>query len=159
MEFRKLNNCKKEISFSECEEILLNEKRGVLSVIGDGGYPYCMPMNHFYQKEEGVIYFHCGKEGHRIDAINANDKACFCVFDKGVKDVNGWAKNFKSVIVFGKIEVVKDLKQIEDITTKLSYKFTDDFEYIKKEIEGALSRTILLKLLPESITGKRVKEA
>ena len=45
----------------ECLHILKTEKRGVLSVNGDNDYPYGMPMNHWYNEEDGKIYFHCGK--------------------------------------------------------------------------------------------------
>ena len=48
--FRELVRKNKEISKEECIEILKSEKRGVLSVNGEGGYPYGMPMNHFYNE-------------------------------------------------------------------------------------------------------------
>ena len=71
--FRKMRRFKQEISLEECIEILTNEKRGVLSVIGDDGYPYGIPINHYY-KNDNCIYFHGAKEGHKIDAImNLNE--------------------------------------------------------------------------------------
>ena len=59
--FRELVRIKQKLSMEECISILKKEKRGVLSVNGDGGYPYRMPMNHWYDEESGKIYFHCGK--------------------------------------------------------------------------------------------------
>jgi len=44
--FRDLRRKNKEIPLSECVELLNNEKRGILSVLGDEGYPYGMPMKH-----------------------------------------------------------------------------------------------------------------
>ena len=38
--FREMRRKKQQLEESECVEILKNEKRGVLSVIGDDGYPY-----------------------------------------------------------------------------------------------------------------------
>ena len=67
--FREIVRKNKSLSRTECIEILKYEKRGVLSVIGDEGYPYGMPLNHFYNEEDGKIYFHSGKTGHRIDAL------------------------------------------------------------------------------------------
>ncbi|MBQ8315851.1 MAG: pyridoxamine 5'-phosphate oxidase family protein [Lachnospiraceae bacterium] len=58
--FRELLRKNKQLSDEECVELLKNETRGVLSVIGDEGYPYGMPMNHWYNEEDGAIYFHCG---------------------------------------------------------------------------------------------------
>ncbi len=63
--FRELTRINKKLSMEECVHILTTEKRGVLSVIGDDGYPYGMPMNHLYNEEDGKIYFHCGNMGHR----------------------------------------------------------------------------------------------
>jgi len=143
----------------ECIHILKTEKRGVLSVIGDEEYPYGMPMNHFYNVEDGKIYFHCGKKGHRLDSLKKNDKVSFCTYDEGYQNPGEWALNIKSVIVFGKIKVVDDIKRVEDIATKLSYKFTKDDEYIKNEVEKFAKATLLLELTPEHICGKTVEES
>ncbi len=59
--FRELTRSKQRLSCEECIQILKNEKRGVLSVIGDDGYPYGLPMNHFYNAKDGKLYFHSGK--------------------------------------------------------------------------------------------------
>ncbi|MBR3141045.1 MAG: hypothetical protein IKF11_09325 [Methanobrevibacter sp.] len=46
--FRKLRRKNQELSKEECIEILLNEPRGFLGVLGDYDYPYTLPMNHVY---------------------------------------------------------------------------------------------------------------
>ncbi|MBQ8835955.1 MAG: pyridoxamine 5'-phosphate oxidase family protein [Clostridia bacterium] len=157
--FRELTRINKKLSQSECVEILTREKRGVLSVLGDGDYPYGMPMNHFYDAEDGKIYFHCGRGGHRADAIAKHDKVSFCVYDEGSRIDGDWALHVKSVIVFGRIEVITDMEKLIDISTKLSHKFTDDEEYIRKEIEQHAARTVLLALTPEHLCGKAVTES
>ena len=40
--FRELARQNKKLSMDECVRVLTDEKRGVLSVNGDGGYPYGM---------------------------------------------------------------------------------------------------------------------
>lgn len=155
--FRKLQRTNKELTADECISILKREKRGVLSVVGDGGYPYGMPMNHYYA-EDGNIYFHSGKGGHRLDALKKSAKASFCVYDNGEKNANDWALTVKSVIVFGNVEITDDASVIADISAKLSRKFTDDEAYIKNEIEQFAHETLILKLIPEHICGKRVEE-
>ena len=79
--FRPMRRFKQQISDAECKEILKNEKRGVLSLLGDDGYPYGLPISHLYSEEDNKIYFHGAKEGHKIDAIKNYDKASFCVYD------------------------------------------------------------------------------
>lgn len=81
--FRELVRKKQQISQEECIEILKNEKRGVLSVHGDDGYPYGMPLNHYYCEEDGRLYFHSGMMGHKVDSLRQNNKVSYCVYDKG----------------------------------------------------------------------------
>ena len=150
---------KKQLPEADCIEVLKTERRGVLSVIGDMGYPYGMPMNHFYNEEDGSIYFHCGKLGHRLDALRACDKVSFCVYDEGYTEEGDWAKNVRSVIVFGRIEILDDAALIADVSAKLSRKFTQDEEYIAEEIKNHAHLTLLLRLVPEHICGKLVKES
>lgn len=99
------------------------------------------------------------KKGHRLDSLKKEQKVSFCVFEKGTKTEGDWALSVRSVIVFGKIEIIEDLKTVAEITAKLSRKFTSDEEYIKSEIEKFGKETVLLKLVPEHISGKKVKES
>lgn len=156
--FRELTRKNKKLAADDCVEILKAEKRGVLSVLGDNDYPYGMPMNHWYG-DDGCIYFHCGKGGHRLDSLLRHSKVSFCVYDEGYRNDGEWALNIKSVIVFGKIEIISDTDTVIRITSRLSQKFTDDEEYIKREIKDYAHRTLLLKLIPEHICGKSVTEA
>ncbi len=157
--FRELWRKNKEISAEECIYVLKTTKRGVLSVNGDDGYPYGMPMNHWYNEDDGKIYFHCGKSGHRLDALQKCNKVSFCTYDHGYRNSGEWPLNIKSVVVFGRIEIVDDLNKIADITTKLSHKFTSDDEYINAEIIQNACNTLLLVLTPEHICGKLVQES
>ena len=139
--FREMRRFKQQISEEECIRILKEEPRGVLSMIGDDGYPYGIPISHFYSEEDGKIYFHGAKVGHKIDAIKANDKVSFCVYDQGYQREGEWALNINSVIVFGRIHLV------------------DDEEYLQHELTNAFPRVQCLELTIEHITGKLVNEA
>lgn len=157
--FRELVRKNKQLSNESCIELLKTETRGVLSVLGDDDYPYGMPMNFWYNEEDGNIYFHCGNIGHRLEALQKHNKVSFCIFDQGYKEENEWAYKVKSVIIFGKIEIIDDMEQITDIVTKLSYRFVQDDEYIKEEIRLHGHRTLLMKLTPEHMCGKLVTES
>lgn len=157
--FRELARKNKQLTREECVSVLKTETRGVLSMIGDSGYPYGTPMNHFYNESDGNIYFHCGRSGHRLDSLKANGKVSFCVYDHGYQNDGEWALNVKSVIVFGKIEIIDSFETVADITEKLSLKFTNDEKYIKDEITRFAKGTLILKLTPEHICGKLVNES
>ena len=157
--FREVTRRKQALSTVECIEILKAEKRGVLSVLGDEGYPYGMPMNHWYCEEDGKLYFHSGMKGHRSDAMKDCDKASFCVYDAGYRREGEWALNIRSVIVFGRLQVVEDEAAALEFIRRLSAKFTDDTDYVEREIGQAMDHTLIFSLTPEHITGKLVNEA
>lgn len=157
--FRELTRVKQKLSSEESIRILQEQPRGVLSVLGDDGYPYGLPIDHWYNEEDGCIYFHSSKRGHKIDAIRRCDKASFCVYDQGYREDGDWALNIKSVIVFGRIEIVEDHAQAIEMTRRLSYKYTQDTEYIESEIQKFGKGVLCFKLTPEHITGKTTKES
>ena len=157
--FRKMRRFNQQISDLECIEILKNTKRGVLSLIGDDGYPYGLPIDYWYCEDDGKIYFHGAKEGHKIDSIKACGKASYCVYDEGFRKEGDWALNIKSVVIFGKISFVEDEEKAREICTALVRKFTDDEEYLEKELKNALPRVQCLEFAPEHMTGKMVNES
>ncbi len=157
--FREIARSRQALTPEECISILEKEKRGVLSVLGDDGYPYGMPMNHYYCPEDGKLYFHSGMQGHKIDAMKACEKASFCVTGQGVQEEGEWFLRYRSVIVFGRIEFVEDHEKTLEMAVRLSRKFTQDEEYIRREVESAGPRTLLFALVPEHISGKKVKES
>ena len=157
--FRQMRRLNQQISDAQCLEILKKEKRGVLSLLGDDGYPYGIPLNHFFSEEDNKIYFHCAKEGHKIDAIKDYEKASFCVYDSGYRKDGEWALNINSVIIFGKIRLVTDLEITRKICINLVQKFTDDEKYLEKALQNALSRVQCLEFEIEHMTGKLVNES
>ena len=157
--FRELTRKKQQLTKEECLALLQREKRGVLSVCGEQGYPYGMPMNHYYCEEDGCLYFHSGRAGHRADALAACGRVSFCVYDRGRRRRGEWALRVKSVIVFGDMEIVDDAVAVAEIAARLSRKFTDDEAYIQEEIRRYGKQTVLLRLRPLHMCGKAVVES
>ncbi len=157
--FREMRRKKQQISREECIRILKEEPRGVLSMAGENGYPYGIPLSHWYCEEDGKIYFHGAKEGHKLDAIAKCDKVSFCVMDKGYHNEGEWALNINSVIVFGRIRPVTDDAKTREVCEQICRKFTDDEAYIRKELTNALPRVLCLELTIDHMTGKLVNES
>ena len=155
--FRELTRQKQCLSEGECKEILKQEVRGVLAVNGDGGYPYALPINFYFDEAAGKIYFHSGKVGHKLDAIARSDKVSFCVYDKGYRKEGHWSLNISSVIIFGRIRVVDDWS--DGLMVEFCKRFTDDMDYIRHEIEQFGHNTTVLCLEIEHMEGKLVNEA
>ena len=60
--FRKMRRFKQQLSDEECIAVLRSETRGVLSMLGDDGYPYGVPMNHWYYELMGNYIFTAQKK-------------------------------------------------------------------------------------------------
>ena len=157
--FPEMKRVRQKLSEEECIQILKQEKRGVLSVLGEDDYPYGVPLNHWYCEADGKLYFHGGRLGHKIDAMRRHDKVSFCVYDQGFRREGEWALNFRSVVVFGRVEFIEDPERVIDISRQISYKFTSDEDYIAEENRGHAAGTLCFALTPEHISGKRVNEA
>ena len=81
------------------------------------------------------------------------------MFDAGFRKEGEWALNVTSVVVFGRISPLDDEKKAQIIGEHLIRKFTDDEEYIQKEVRDALPRAQCLELTIDHMTGKLVNES
>ena len=154
--FRDMRRFKQQLSGEECEKLLIQGKRGVLAVLGDGGYPYTVPLNYIY--DGGHLYFHAAIQGHKLDAVRAYDKASFCVLDDGELSDDGWSYYFNSVVAFGRIREISDPAEKEQKLRLLGQKYFPTEDMVESDIQKNAARCIVLELKAEHITGKRVHE-
>ena len=156
--FRSMRRFKQQLPEEECIRILKEEWRGVLAMHGEDGYPYAIPMDHYYDEESGRIYFHGAAEGHKIDAITSDPKVCYTVYDKGFLKDGDWALNISSVVVFGKIHVVEDREKVIKMVRKLGRKYYPTDAEVEAELAKSGHRVCCLELTIDHMTGKLVNE-
>lgn len=147
---------KQQLTEKECIEVLEHEPRGVLSVHGEDGYPYGIPINFVY--DGGKIYFHGAKQGHKIDALKKDNKVSFTVMDHGYLEENKLGLNVKSVVVFGRIRFVDDLEETIRETRKLGLKY-DPADFVESELKTKANVVQVLELSIDHMTGKLVNES
>lgn len=157
--FREMRRAKQQLGKDECVEVLLKEWRGILSVYGEDGYPYGLPMNFYYDEESEKLYFHSAMKGHKIDALMRDNRVSFCVYDKGFKKEGDWALNIKSIIIFGKIKFVEDESLREEIMRKFGLKFDPDLQNVEDTIKRMLRVTKVMELSIDHMTGKLCNES
>ena len=157
--FRKMRRSTQALSHEEIVDLLKTETRGVMSVQGDNGYPYGYPINHYYDEETNKIYIHGATFGHRVSAVKNDPKVSYCVFGGEYQKEGDWAKYVKSVIIFGKAELVEDADEIVRISRLLCDKFPCPPEYVEHEIEKDAPRTLVIAINIENMNGKLVHEA
>ena len=156
--FREMRRRKQQIPNEECVELLKSERRGALAMIGEDGYPYAIPVNFNYDENDGKIYIHCAKEGHKIDAIRACNKVCFTIWNQGYQDEGDWAYRVKSVVVFGTAELLSDREETLRAARAFGEKYIPTQEELEAEMKSAGPRVQMIAITPDHITGKRVYE-
>ncbi len=157
--FREMRRFKQQVSEEECKRILSEEKRAAFSVNGEDGYPYTIPINFYYDPDDNKIFFHCASEGHKIDAMKANDKICFTTWNQGFKKEGRWEWNATSVVVFGRAKQVDNRTVLVDKLQKLAEKYYPNAEEVKEEMQSsAVGRVAFYEISIDHMTGKLVNE-
>lgn len=158
MSFRKMRRNRQQLSEEECIAILEKNTSGVLAVLGDGGYPYAVPLSYVYG--DNKIYFHCAKSGHKLDAIRGCDKVSFCVIDQDLVVPEEYTSYFRSIIAFGKAEIMENEEEIHHAIEQLAIKYApgDSAENRNAAIEREYAAMCMVQIEIEHMTGKEAKE-
>jgi nitroimidazol reductase NimA-like FMN-containing flavoprotein (pyridoxamine 5'-phosphate oxidase superfamily) len=120
----------------------------------DGEYPYVVPLNYGYRN--GCMYFHCAREGRKIDILRKNDRVCIEVdIDTRIKQGDTpcrWTTKYRSVIGFGRARIVDDeTGKKEGLDVILAHYGGSTGGYDGK----SLQRTTVIEVVLESVTGKQ----
>lgn len=153
--FRDMRKSKREIPFNEALECLKNASHGTFSTISaDNGYPYGITVNHIVLN--GHIYFHCAKEGHKLDNIKKNNSVSFFAVCESSVDKKAYTTKFKSAHVFGKAFIVENKKEREVVLYEIAKKFTGKyFANAKAHILNAFDITGIVRIEIEHLSGKK----
>ena len=148
--FRKIRRKKQELTEKQCLDILRRAKTATLALSGDDGYPYSVPMNFVY--EDGKIYFHGAKEGHKIDAIKNNPKVSMSIIDQ--EDVI----EEELTTYFGKARILQEDDEIYHAIETLGLKYNEDEVTVEKEIQREWKALCCIEITIEHISGKQAIE-
>ena len=156
--FRAMRRKRQQLSRAEAEAILERGTSGVLAVAGDDGYPYAVPLSYVYQ--DGKLWFHSAKSGHKLDAVRREEKASFCVIDQDQVVPEEYTTYFRSVIVFGQVRELTDAAEKRAAVLQLSRKYVPNASDSahSAEADRFWASLCMLELVPEQITGKQAKE-
>lgn len=153
--FREMRKIEKKMQMTECERLLFEGEYGFLATVGKDGYPYAIALNFVYSNKK--IYFHCAKEGQKIDNIDFNNKVCFSIVgDTGTLE-NRFSRSYESTVVFGRALLVEEDERA-DVMIKLVKKYSPEkldkgIDYIKK----ALDKIKIFSIDIDHVSGKSNK--
>lgn len=155
--FRDMRRKKQLLPNDVTEQILKTGRVGVLGVSGDDDYPYTVPLNYAY--EDGKIYFHSAKTGHKLDGIQRNNKVSFCVIEKDEVVAEKFTSFFRSVIAFGKARIVDDVVLKQHALMLLVRKYSPGLEVEgDKEIQKSWNNLNVVEIEIDHATGKEAIE-
>lgn len=137
------------LTMKEAEEILQNGKFGVMSVTGEDGYPYGVPLH--YVTIDGSLYFHCAIDGgYKIDCLKRSPKISFTVIETqdGIR--------CRSAIFFGKALCVPAMR--EAVLNRLVEKFVPEaaWEQAKAGIPFSIDKIAAYQLKIERLSAKYI---
>lgn len=157
MEFREMRRKRQQFSPEECIDILRGATSGTLALLGDGGYPYAVPLSYVWA--DGRLYFHSAMAGHKVDAVRACDKASFCVIAQDLVQPEHYTTHYRSVIAFGRIRIVEDEAERLVAARLLGNRYNPGKEEsLQRELEKGLARMLVLRFDIEHLTGKEAIE-
>lgn len=156
--FREMRRKKQLLPEEVSRGILERNTSGVLSLIGEEGYPYGVPLSYVLAGDK--IFFHCAKEGHKIDAIRREEKASFCVIDQDKIVSEEYTTYFRSVIAFGRVHILENEDEKRNAIRILAEKYSGDQgeEGIDCEIGKHFANLCMLRFDMEHLTGKEAIE-
>ena len=156
--FRPMRRARQALPESVCARILARGTSGVLAVLGDEGYPYAVPLSYHY--EAGRIFFHCARQGHKLDAIRRCPRASFCVIDQDEIVPEEYTTYFRSVIAFGRIRVIGDDGERRAAVERLALKYHpgDTPEHRNRYIDSEWAPLCMLEMTVEHLSGKQATE-
>ena len=156
--FRPMRRSAQALGVDACREVLSRGTSGVLALLGDGGWPYAVPMSYAFDGEK--LYFHCAREGHKLDAIRREARASFCVVDRDEVVPEEYTTYFRSVIVFGRVRVLENEAQMRAAIELLARRYfpQDSDEGRHRAIEREWAGLCMLEMDIEHMSGKEAIE-
>lgn len=148
------------MNMEEIRQILDGFKVCRLGLVDDGK-PYIVPMNMAYDLDDGKlsIYFHCAKEGRKVDMIRKNPKVGF-EMDQEIGLVEGntpcqYSYRYASVIGTGTVKIVEEEQEkVSALTKIMKHQTGKDFTEFAEDPK-LLSAVCILRVDAEEYTCKK----
>lgn len=156
-EFREMRRKRQQLTNADSIAVLQKATSGTLALLGDNDYPYAVPISYVY--DNGKLYFHSAMAGHKVDAIRRCNKASFCVIEQDDVRPEKYTTYFRSVIAFGRIEIVEDEAEKRTIMHLMGNRFNPNHDdALQKELESGLAHMLAIRMDIEHLTGKEAIE-
>jgi len=143
---------------TEIDSILTRGRFVTLGLV-DGDEPYVVTLSYGLDAAAERLYFHVAHEGHKMDVIASNPRACGTVIVEDGYTHGECEHPFESVIIRGALRVVTDeAEKLHAIHTLVEHLEDDPGAYWESRtwsLQDRMGGFTALALEVEHITGKR----
>lgn len=151
--FREMREVGEKLTEKEAVEMLEKLPHGVLALEGDESHPYAVPISFAY--EDGKIYFHSSKNGHKTDSIKNNGKVSFCVIDQDQIIPDQFNTLYRSAIVFGTARILIDKEEKLHAMECIINKYSKGYEKEGRAYADSVwDDFVAVEITIEHLTGK-----
>jgi len=144
------------LSAADTEAVLRRGSHGVLACLGDGGYPYAVPVS--YVVVGATIYVHSAAVGHKMDAIARNPRVSFAVVDEDTIMSAAYTSCFRSVIAFGRARIAQGEERLMAFNALVDKYSGDQPEEARRRKVADCDRASIIAIDIEHLTGKEAIE-
>lgn len=152
---------RKEKAITDPNEMIsiLKEAEYVTIAMCSGDEPYLVTLSHAYDESQGCIYFHCAKEGRKIEILRSNSQIWGQALIDGGYMQGSCDHLFKTTQFSGKVTFIKDPKEKEQALRLMTHKLDKNPEKVIAKLMTAksLASVMIGRIDISFMTGKKTK--
>ena len=124
-----------------------------LSTVNAEGAPCCVPISP--ARIEDALYFHCALAGEKLDNLTRNPAVCLSAVSRAEVIGEKLTVGYDSAVMHGKAKIVTDPHQRKQALRAITERYCpDQMSRFGEEFEKFACQTVVVRIDPETITGK-----
>jgi nitroimidazol reductase NimA-like FMN-containing flavoprotein (pyridoxamine 5'-phosphate oxidase superfamily) len=153
---------RKEKAIESKEEMIaiLEKCQYITIAMCEGNVPYLVTLSHGYDRDKNCIYFHCARDGKKVDILTSNN----IVWGQAIEDhgyVEGACDHLYATTQFkGHVTFIEDTKEKEYALSVMINSLESDPEKVVEEqiTEKSVKRVHIGRIDIDYMSGKKAKE-
>ncbi len=157
---REIRRKEKSIESTEEMEAILTNSKYITIAMCNAQEPYLVTLSHGFDKQKNCIYFHCAKDGKKIDILKENN----VVWGQAIQD-GGYAEGacdhlYATTQFRGRVTFVQDVKEKEYALRIMIHALEPNPEKVIQEqiSESSVERVNIGRIDIEYMSGKKSNE-
>ena len=147
----------REITDREVVVGIMKSVKYLVVAMADGNEPYLVTLSCGYSEEENAFYFHCAREGRKLDVIAKNPRVCATAIEDHGYVKGDCSHKYRSLVIYGTMTRVNDLDGMKHGIRVMFNQLEGEGEevysgFIKKDAD--FNNVAILKLQVEKLDAK-----